>query len=155
MAQAGRRALELADRVMAGILDHARRVQLSASPRRKLDDSPHLGPGGRAPRHSPDEAKKAAIGTTTYMDDRTVVPSELSDAPPLDGKTKIPPHMTLDVLATRTLVDRAMPVKPLERSENFSESAFPRQFMIRASSCRLTSKRLLLSSSKISNMHRR
>jgi len=28
---AGRRALELADRVMAGILDHARRVQLSAS----------------------------------------------------------------------------------------------------------------------------
>ena len=27
---AGRRALELADRVMAGILDHARRVQLGA-----------------------------------------------------------------------------------------------------------------------------
>ena len=28
--EAGRRALELADRVMAGILEHARRVQLGA-----------------------------------------------------------------------------------------------------------------------------
>jgi hypothetical protein len=28
--EAGHRALELADRVMAGILDHARRVQLAA-----------------------------------------------------------------------------------------------------------------------------
>jgi len=74
---------------------------------------------------SPDDFKKNGHRRTTYMDDRTVVPSELSDAPPLDGKTKIPPHMTLEVLTTRSLVDRAMPVKPLERSENFSEYSIP------------------------------
>jgi TonB family protein len=74
---------------------------------------------------SPDDFKKNGHRRTTYMDDRTVVPSELSDAPPLDGKSKIPAHMTLEVLTTRSLVDRSMPVKPLERSENFSEFSIP------------------------------
>jgi hypothetical protein len=49
---------------------------------------------------------------STYMDDRTVVPSELSDAPPLTGKTNIPQHLPLDVLVNRTLVERGMEAKP-------------------------------------------
>jgi hypothetical protein len=49
------------------------------------------------------------------MDDRTVVPSELSDgAVPLDGKTTIPSHLPLGVLVDRTLVSRSMPAKPFE-----------------------------------------
>jgi predicted dehydrogenase len=39
---AGRRALEMADRVMAGILEHNQRVQLGAfAPRGSIDDSPY------------------------------------------------------------------------------------------------------------------
>jgi TonB family protein len=49
------------------------------------------------------------------MDDRTVVPSELSDhAAPLDGKTTIPAHLPLGVLVDRTLVSRSMPAKAFE-----------------------------------------
>ncbi|MGD0542997.1 MAG: TonB family protein [Candidatus Acidiferrales bacterium] len=52
---------------------------------------------------------------STYMDDRTVVPSELSDhAAPLDGKTTIPAHLPLGVLVDRTLVSRSMPAKAFE-----------------------------------------
>jgi TonB family protein len=52
---------------------------------------------------------------STYMDDRTVVPSELSDhAAPLDGKTTIPTHLPLGVLVDRTLVSRSMPAKAFE-----------------------------------------
>lgn len=52
---------------------------------------------------------------STYMDDRTVVPSELSDsAAPLDGKTTIPAHLPLGVLVERTLVSRSMPAKAFE-----------------------------------------
>jgi hypothetical protein len=36
---------------------------------------------------SAEELKKPARRLTTYMDERSVVPQELSDAPPLDGKT--------------------------------------------------------------------
>jgi hypothetical protein len=46
------------------------------------------------------------------MDYRTVVPSELSDAPPLTGKSNIPQHLPLDVLVNRTLVERGMEAKP-------------------------------------------
>ena len=60
----------------------------------------------------PDEVKKAPHRLTTYMDDRTVVPSGLSDAPPLDGKTTIPSHLPLGVLVDRTLVPRGMAAKP-------------------------------------------
>ena len=52
----------------------------------------------------PDEAKKIGHRLETYMDERTVVPSGLSDAPPLDGHTSIPAHFPLDVLVHRTLV---------------------------------------------------
>jgi outer membrane biosynthesis protein TonB len=62
-----------------------------------------------------DEAKKAPRRVSTYMDDRTVVPSELADAPPLDGRTSIPAHLPLGVLVERTLVPRGMEVKPLEK----------------------------------------
>ncbi|HXQ26515.1 MAG TPA: TonB C-terminal domain-containing protein [Candidatus Acidoferrales bacterium] len=69
-----------------------------------------------------DEAKKAPRRLSTYMDDRTVVPSELSDAPPLNGNTSIPAHFPLGVLVNRTLVPRGMPVKAIERSGPITES---------------------------------
>jgi hypothetical protein len=56
--------------------------------------------------------KKAPRRLSTYMDDRTVVPSDLSDAPPLTGKTNIPEHLPLGVLVDRTLVQRGMEQKP-------------------------------------------
>jgi hypothetical protein len=63
-----------------------------------------------------DEAKKAPPRRLeTYMDDRTVVPSGLSDAPPLNGKTSIPAHLPLGVLVNRTLVPRGMEAKPLDK----------------------------------------
>jgi TonB family protein len=62
-----------------------------------------------------EEAKKPSRRVTTYMDDRTVVPSELSEgAIPLDGKTTIPSHLPLGVLVDRTLVSRSMPAKQFE-----------------------------------------
>jgi outer membrane biosynthesis protein TonB len=63
---------------------------------------------------TPEEAKKTGHRTTTYMDDRTVVPSGPSDAPPLVGKSNIPAHLPLGVLVNRTLVERGMPAKPFE-----------------------------------------
>src|SRR5208282_5317138 len=57
----------------------------------------------------------------TYMDERTVVPSGLSDAPPLDGKTTIPAYLPLGVLVDRTLVPRGMPAKPIERFQPITE----------------------------------
>jgi TonB family protein len=69
-----------------------------------------------------DEAKKATHHrVTTYMDDRTVVPSGLSEAPPLDGKTTIPSHLPLDVLVNRTLVPRGMPALPIQRTRPLTE----------------------------------
>jgi TonB family protein len=59
--------------------------------------------------------KKPPRRLTTYMDDRTVVPSDLSDAPPLTGKTTIPEHLPLDVLIERSLVPRGMGVKPFQQ----------------------------------------
>jgi TonB C terminal len=70
----------------------------------------------------PDEVKKQGHRLETYMDDRTVVPSGLSDAPPLDGKTNIPAHLPLGVLVDRTLVPRGMAAKPFERFEPIHES---------------------------------
>ncbi|HTA51774.1 MAG TPA: TonB C-terminal domain-containing protein [Candidatus Acidoferrum sp.] len=67
-----------------------------------------------------DEVKKAPSRTTTYMDDRTVVPSGVSDAPPLDGRTTIPSHLPLGVLVDRTLVPRGMAAKPIERVQHIS-----------------------------------
>jgi outer membrane biosynthesis protein TonB len=63
---------------------------------------------------TPEEAKRIGHRTTTYMDDRTVIPSGPSDAPPLDGKSTIPAHFPLGVLVGRTLVSRGMPAKPFE-----------------------------------------
>ena len=69
-----------------------------------------------------DEANRAPRRLSTYMDDRTVVPSELSDAPPLNGNTSIPAHLPLGVLVDRTLVPRGMPAKRIERFEPITES---------------------------------
>ncbi|MFZ3331818.1 MAG: TonB C-terminal domain-containing protein [Candidatus Acidiferrales bacterium] len=67
------------------------------------------------------EARKPPRRLTTYMDDRTVVPSDLSEAPPLTGKTSIPAHLPLDVLIDRTLVPRGMAPKPFENIEPWGE----------------------------------
>jgi hypothetical protein len=67
-----------------------------------------------------DEVRKAPSRVTTYMDDRTVVPSGLSEAPPLDGKTTIPSHLPLGVLVDRTLVPRGMAIKTIERLQHVS-----------------------------------
>jgi hypothetical protein len=72
---------------------------------------------------SKDEAKKNGHRFETYMDDRTVVPSGMSDAPPLDGKTTIPAHLPLGVLVDRTLVPRGMSAKPFETFLPLSEYA--------------------------------
>jgi outer membrane biosynthesis protein TonB len=72
---------------------------------------------------SADELQKPARRTTTYMDERTVVPPELSDAPPLDGKSSIPSHLPLGVLVDRTLVPRGMPAKPIEKLQEAAEYA--------------------------------
>lgn len=72
---------------------------------------------------SADEMKRPARRTTTYMDERTVVPPELSDAPPLNGKSSIPSYLPLGVLVDRTLVPRGMPAKPLEKLEEASQYA--------------------------------
>ncbi|HEV3483716.1 MAG TPA: TonB C-terminal domain-containing protein [Candidatus Acidoferrales bacterium] len=72
---------------------------------------------------SKDEAQKTPHRLTTYMDNRTVVPSGLSEAAPLNGKTSIPAHLPLGVLVDRTLVPRGMPVTPIERVAHVS--SFP------------------------------
>jgi TonB C terminal len=65
----------------------------------------------------PGDAQLRGHRLETYMDERTVVPSGPSDAPPLDWHTTIPAHFPLDVLVHRTLVPRGMQVIPLPRSE--------------------------------------
>lgn len=70
----------------------------------------------------PDEVKTRGHRLETYMDDRTVVPPGLSDAPPLDGKTNIPAYLPLGVLVNRTLVPRGMPAVPIERLQPIHES---------------------------------
>ncbi|MGA9250241.1 MAG: hypothetical protein WBV87_18500, partial [Candidatus Acidiferrales bacterium] len=67
------------------------------------------------------EAKKPGRRLTTYMDDRTVVPSDLSEAPPLTGRTTIPEYLPLGVLVDRTLVPRGMAAKPFENIEPWGE----------------------------------
>jgi outer membrane biosynthesis protein TonB len=69
-----------------------------------------------------DEAKRTGHRTTTYMDDRTVIPAGPSDAPPLDGKSTIPAHFPLGVLVNRTLVARGMPAKPFENLTPISDT---------------------------------
>ena len=69
------------------------------------------------------EPRKAARRLETYMDERTVVPAGVSDAPPLDGKSAIPSHFPLGVLVDRTLVPRGMAVKRMESFQPLSEYA--------------------------------
>ncbi|MGD0303396.1 MAG: TonB family protein [Candidatus Acidiferrales bacterium] len=73
----------------------------------------------------PEELRKNGARRTTYMDDRTVVPSELSDAPPLTGATTIPEHLPLGVLVDRTLVERGMKVKVFEDFGPINERQYP------------------------------
>jgi outer membrane biosynthesis protein TonB len=67
-----------------------------------------------------DEAQKQPQRVTTLLDSRTVVPSQLSKAPPLNGKSSIPAHLPLGVLVTRSLVPRGMEIKPFEKIEHAS-----------------------------------
>ena len=50
---------------------------------------------------------------STALDERTLVPVDLPVIR-LDGRTSIPAHLPLDVLAARVVVPRDMPAKPLE-----------------------------------------
>ena len=50
---------------------------------------------------------------STVLDERALVPAGLPVVP-LDGRTSIPAHFPLDVLAARIVVPRDMPAKPLE-----------------------------------------
>ncbi len=72
-----------------------------------------------------EDVKKRGKRVTTYMDDRTVVPSELSDAPPLTGNTTIPEHLPLGVLVDRTLVGRGMKATPFPDFGPINERSFP------------------------------
>jgi len=69
------------------------------------------------------EALKIGHRLETYMDDRTVVPSGASDAPPIDGKSTIPQHLPLGVLVDRTLVPRGMPATRIESFKPLTEYA--------------------------------
>jgi TonB family protein len=73
----------------------------------------------------PEDLRKNGTRKTTYMDDRTVVPSELSDAPPLTGVTTIPEHLPLGVLVDRTLVGRGMKIKHFEDFGPINERQYP------------------------------
>lgn len=64
------------------------------------------------------EVRKEPARTTTILDSRTVVPTQLSKALPLNGKSSIPAHLPLGVLVTRSLIPRGMEVKPIERIEH-------------------------------------
>ncbi|MDE3171088.1 MAG: TonB C-terminal domain-containing protein [Acidobacteriota bacterium] len=67
-----------------------------------------------------DDAHTPPQRLTTLLDSRTVVPSQLSKAPPLNGKSSIPAHLPLGVLVNRSLVPRGMEVKPFEKIEHAS-----------------------------------
>jgi TonB family protein len=54
--------------------------------------------------------------TSSWLDARTVVPSDLP-AKPLDGTSAIPAHVPLDVLARRTIIPRDLPVEPLPEEQ--------------------------------------
>lgn len=65
-----------------------------------------------------DKTTRRAPGKRLYsaLDQRIVIPAGLAALPadglPLDAHTAIPSYMPLDVLASRTLIPRGMPVKP-------------------------------------------
>jgi len=58
-------------------------------------------------------AAQAPHRLSTALDSRTLVPPGMP-ATPLDGKTSIPAHLPLEVLAARVVVPRDMPTKPLD-----------------------------------------
>jgi TonB family protein len=50
----------------------------------------------------------------TLLDDRELVPSNMPRGTPLDTRTSIPLHLSLDVFASRVVVPRDMPTTPLD-----------------------------------------
>ena len=61
----------------------------------------------------PDESAQGARRLSSVLDARTLVPADLPVIE-LDGRTSIPSHLPLDVLAARVLVPRDLPVRPLD-----------------------------------------
>ena len=133
---AGRRALELADRVMAGILGTCyARVKLGAFAPQEFSMIPRtLVPTDvRSVYRRHDGATRRNSRCAAFRPIWTTVRSclrELSDAPPLDGKTTIPSHLPLGVLVDRTLVSRSMPRNSLRNSVQ-SRNIFLSTFSIR------------------------
>jgi TonB family protein len=75
---------------------------------------------------TPEDLRKNGTRRTTYMDDRTVVPTVLSDtAAPLTGATTIPEHLPLGVLVDRTLVERGLAATPFPDFGPINERQFP------------------------------
>jgi TonB family protein len=59
------------------------------------------------------ESVGAPKRVSTYLDSRSVVPSDLPIVP-LESRTNIPSHIPLEVLGERMLVPRDMPITPLD-----------------------------------------
>jgi hypothetical protein len=75
-------------------------------------------------RVDPNAPPENGARRTSQLDSRIVVPSGPSPAP-LDTRTSIPWHLPLDVLSSRILIPRDMPVKRMEPSATAIPSHVP------------------------------
>ncbi len=75
-------------------------------------------------RVDPNAPPENGARRTSQLDSRIVVPSGPSTAP-LDTRTSIPLHLPLDVLSSRILIPRDMPVKQMEPSATAIPSHVP------------------------------
>ena len=75
-------------------------------------------------RVDPNAQPENGARLTSQLDSRIVVPSGPSTAP-LDTRTSIPLHLPLDVLSSRILIPRDMPVKRMEPSATAIPSHVP------------------------------
>ncbi|HKV28222.1 MAG TPA: TonB C-terminal domain-containing protein [Candidatus Acidoferrales bacterium] len=78
----------------------------------------------RISRVDPNAPPENGARRTSQLDSRIVVPQGPSSAP-LDTRTSIPSHLPLDVLASRILIPRDMPVKQMEASATTIPSHVP------------------------------
>jgi hypothetical protein len=75
-------------------------------------------------RVDPSAPPENGVRRTSQLDSRIVVPSGPGSAP-IDARTSIPSYMPLDVLASRVLIPRDMPVKEMESSATAIPSHVP------------------------------
>jgi TonB family protein len=70
----------------------------------------------------PAESETPPRRTSTFLDERSVIPAELPVVP-LDGRSNIPAHVPLEVLGERIVVPRNMPQTPLVVQEELPSQA--------------------------------